>query len=258
MELERSPRDIFGPAGLRIGTLPDLNLHSVPKPTGFAATGCLHGARASGHRGLRMFGAASPTLTENDVLKIATHLVKSSGKKPSTKWTVLAEKPQPLCAGESPWTDGYRLAQEWSAKTGIRHKRDGAVDVEEHLERLGVTFSDIELDAAATAGLAVQPAQGAPYIFVNRRNPRCEFPSGKRVILAHELCHLLHDRAHGRDLAMISGPYRWSDGAFRDALRFPSALKMLADEFENLYSAHDPSAMEFAIPQGKTAGAFLG
>ena len=170
-------------------------------------------ARA-GTRGLRMFGAASPTLTENDVLKIQT-LVKSSGKKPSTKWTVLAEKPQPLCAGESPWTDGYRLAQEWSAKTGIRHKRDGAVDVEEHLERLGVTFSDIELDAAATAGLAVQPAQGAPYIFVNRRNPRCEFPSGKRVILAHELCHLLHDRAHGRDLAMISGPYRWSDGAFQ-------------------------------------------
>ena len=82
-----------------------------------------------------MFGAASPTLTESDVLKIATHLVKSSGKKPSTKWTVLAEKPQSLYAGESPWTDGCRLAQEWRAKAGIRHKRDGTVDVEEHLER---------------------------------------------------------------------------------------------------------------------------
>jgi hypothetical protein len=33
---------------------------------------------------------------------------------------------------------------------------------------------------------------------------------------------------------------------------------MLAGAFENLYSAHDPSAMEFAIPQGKTAGTFLG
>jgi Zn-dependent peptidase ImmA (M78 family) len=153
-------------------------------------------------------------------------LVKSSGKKPSTKWTVLAEKPQPLCAGESPWTDGYRLAQEWRAKAGIRHKRGGAVDVEEHLERLGVTFSDIELDDAATAGLAVQPTQGAPYIFVNRRNPRCEFPSGKRFILAHELCHLLHDRAHGRDLAMISGPWAPRDlekraNAFAAALLMP-------------------------------------
>jgi hypothetical protein len=40
--------------------------------------------------------------------------------------------------------------------------------------------------------------------------------------------------------------------------RLPSALKTLANDFDNLYSAHDPSAMEFAVPQGKTAGAFLG
>jgi Zn-dependent peptidase ImmA (M78 family) len=175
-----------------------------------------------------MFGAASPTLTGSDVLKIATHLVKSSGNKLSTKWTVLAEKPQSLYAGESPWTDGCRLAQEWRAKAGIRHKRDGTVDVEEHLERLGVTFGDIELDDA-TAGLAVQPAQGAPYIFVNRRNPRCEFLSGKRFILAHKLCHLLHDRAHGRDLAMISGPWAPRDlekraNAFAAALLMPPEL----------------------------------
>jgi hypothetical protein len=36
-----------------------------------------------------------------------------------------------------------------------------------------------------------------------------------------------------------------------------TALKTLANDFENLYSAYDPSAMEFAIPQGKTAGIFL-
>ncbi len=176
-----------------------------------------------------MFGAASPTLNEGDVLTIATHLVKSSGKKPSAKWSALANEPQPLRAGESPWTDGYRLAEEWTAKAGIRHKRDGAVDVEEHLEKLGVAFTDIELDDAATAGLAVQPESGTPHIFVNRRNPRCEFPSGKRFILAHELCHLLHDRAHGRNLAMISGPWAPRDlekraNAFAAALLMPPEL----------------------------------
>jgi Zn-dependent peptidase ImmA (M78 family) len=176
-----------------------------------------------------MFGAASPTLTESDVLTIATHLVKSSGKKPSAEWTALANDPQPLGTGESPWTDGYRLAEEWTAKADIRHKRDGAVDVEEHLERLGVAFTDIELDDAATAGLAVQPESGTPHIFVNRRNPRCEFPSGKRFILAHELCHLLHDRSHGRNLAMISGPWAPRDlekraNAFAAALLMPPAL----------------------------------
>src|SRR5208282_6760164 len=176
-----------------------------------------------------MFGSASPTLTENDVLAIATHLVKSSGKKPSAKWTALASNPQPRRTGESPWTDGYRLAQQWSEKAGIRHKRGGAVDFEEHLEKLGVAVTDIELEDAATSGLAVQPEQGAPQIFVNRRDPRCEFPSGKRFALAHELCHLLHDRAHGRDLAMISGPWAPRElekraNAFAAALLMPPDL----------------------------------
>jgi Zn-dependent peptidase ImmA (M78 family) len=176
-----------------------------------------------------MFGAASPTLTESDVLTIATCLVKSSDRKPSARWTALAGQPQPLRAGESPWTNGYRLAQEWTAKAEIHHKRDGAVDVEEHLERFGVTFADIELDDAATAGLAVQPAQGTPQIFVNRRMPRCKFPTGRRFILAHELCHLLHDRSHGSDLAMISGPWAPLDlekraNAFAAELLMPSEL----------------------------------
>jgi Zn-dependent peptidase ImmA (M78 family) len=176
-----------------------------------------------------MFGAASPTLTEKDVLTIATRLVKSSGKKSSARWTALAEQPQPLRAGDSPWNDGYRLAQEWTAKAKIRHKRGGAVKVEEHLEKMGVTIEEIELDDAATAGLAVQPAQGAPHIFVNRRNPKCGFFSGRRFILAHELCHLLHDRAHGRDLAMISGPWAPRDlekraNAFAAALLMPPEL----------------------------------
>ena len=67
----------------------------------------------------------------------------------------------------------------WIDKAGIRHKRGGAVDVEGHLERLGVAVTDIELEDATTSGLAVLPERGAPQIFVNRCDPRCEFPSGK-------------------------------------------------------------------------------
>jgi Zn-dependent peptidase ImmA (M78 family) len=176
-----------------------------------------------------MFGSASPTLKDTDVLALATHLVKSSGKRPSAKWTALMRDPQPLRAAESPWSDGYRLAQEWAERAGIRHKRDGSVDVEEHLERLGVGVADIELEDVGTAGLAVYPDQGAPRIFANTRNPRCQFPSGKRFLLAHELCHLLHDRAHGQNLAMISGPWAPKEleqraNAFAAALLMPPDL----------------------------------
>lgn len=176
-----------------------------------------------------MFGAASPTLTEKDVFAIATYLVRSPRKKPSAKWSMLADNPQPLQVGESPWTDGYRLAKEWKGKADIRHNRDGSVDIEEHIDRLGVSVTDIELDDPTTAGLAVLPVEGIPQIFVNRTNPRCTFPSGKRFILAHELCHLLHDRAHGRNLAMISGPWAPQElekraDAFAAALLMPPDL----------------------------------
>ena len=43
-----------------------------------------------------MFGSASPTLKDTDVLTLATHLVRSSRKKPSAKWTALTGDPQPL------------------------------------------------------------------------------------------------------------------------------------------------------------------
>ena len=176
-----------------------------------------------------MFGSASPTLTEKDILTLAVHLVKSADKKPSATWKTLADDPQALCPTESPWSDGYRLAEEWSAKAGIRHKREGSVDVEGHLEKLGVGVTDIDLEDSGTAGLAIHPEKGGPQIFVNRRNPKCEFPSGRRFILAHELCHLLHDREHGRNLALISGPWAPRDlekrsNAFAAAFLMPPAL----------------------------------
>jgi Zn-dependent peptidase ImmA (M78 family) len=175
-----------------------------------------------------MFGSASPTITEGDVLAIATHLVKSSDKRPSPRWTSLAKDPQPLRTGASPWTDGYRLAQQFTEKMPIRHKHNGAVDIEGHLEKLGVAVTDVELEDATISGLAIQAAQAAPQILVNRRDPRCEFPSGKRFTLAHELCHLLHDRAQGRNLAMISGPWAPRDVEKR-ANAFAAALLMPPD-----------------------------
>ncbi len=172
-----------------------------------------------------MFGAASPTLTERDVLNIATHLVKSAAETPSKRWTDLTKEPQPLPAHESPYIDGYRLAQEWAERAEIHPSENGAVDIETHLAMLGVTFANLELDDAATAGLAVQPTGGAPNIFVNLRNPRCRYHSGRRFLIAHELCHLLHDRDHGRDLAMISGP--WAPlGLEQRANAFAAALLM--------------------------------
>jgi len=185
-----------------------------------------------------MFGSASPTLTDGDVLEIATRLVRSSARKSPAAWARVARDPQPLRVGESPWIEGYRLAQEWRERARVGQLRGGAVDIEGHVEKLGVAVEDIELDDAGTAGLAVQPERGAPQIFINRRNPRCEFPSGRRFMIAHELCHLLNDRAYGRNLALISGPWAPREleqraNAFAAALLMPpEELKGIRDQAE--------------------------
>jgi len=183
-----------------------------------------------------MFGSASPTLTDSDVLGLAVQLIEASHQKPSPRWIKLTKSPQTWRGDTSAWSDGYRLAQEWSAAAGIGKRLDGFVDVENHLTELGVRVTDIELSDAGAAGLAVQPEGAAPLIFVNKRNPKCQFPSGRRFVLAHELCHLLHDRAQGQNLAMISGPWAPRELEQR-ANAFAAALLIPPDLLRKAFSA---------------------
>ncbi|MGE3312192.1 MAG: ImmA/IrrE family metallo-endopeptidase [Limisphaerales bacterium] len=154
-----------------------------------------------------MFGSASPNLTESDVLEIATRVFQSTESGSSEKWHASVVDPEPWTGGKEVWRDGYRLAKEWTDHSGIEVNSSGGVDVDQHLRDLGVHVEDISLDDRGIAGIAVMPATGVPRVFLNPRNIQCSYPTGRRFVLAHELCHLLHDRERGADLAMISGPW---------------------------------------------------
>ncbi len=175
-----------------------------------------------------MFGSASPTLLDSDVIELAVHLVDALREHPSERWNSLAASPQPWQGGVPAWSEGYRLAGEWAVKSGIGATRGDRVDIEGHLKELGVRVAEIQLSDPGTAGLAVQPVGGAPRIFVNTGHPKCQFPSGRRFVLAHELCHLLHDQSQGRSLALLSGPWAPREleqraNAFAAALLMPLA-----------------------------------
>jgi Zn-dependent peptidase ImmA (M78 family) len=158
---------------------------------------------------------------------------------------MLAKSPQAWREGTSAWGDGYRLAQEWTAAAGVDKGRTGFVDIEWHLKGLGVHVADIELSDAGTAGLAVQPEGGAPHVFVNLRNPKCRFPSGRRFVLAHELCHLLHDRAQGQSLAMISGP--WAPRELEQRANAFAAALLMPDNLLRKAAAVSKSEMAFDL-----------
>ena len=114
-----------------------------------------------------MFGSASPTLKETDVLTLATHLVNASGKKPSAKWTALMGGPEPLRA----------LNHLGAEVTGLpRNGRRGLEFVTSETSPLTSRNISNEWVWASrgrssrrdvrTAGLAVYPDQGAPGRFL--------------------------------------------------------------------------------------------
>jgi hypothetical protein len=176
-----------------------------------------------------MFGSASPTLSEDDVFELAIRVLGASDSQPSKRWCRLAPEPQPCNELDTPWQQGYDLAIEWAESSGLTVNTSGYVDIEGHLGKLGVSTDEMALSDRGTSGLAVLPAGGRPHIVVNTQHPKCQFPTGRRFVMAHELCHLLHDSEVGRDLALISGVWAPREleqraNAFAAALLMPRGL----------------------------------
>lgn len=82
-----------------------------------------------------------------------------------------------------------------------------AIDIEAILRTLGVYTDSISLDDERIMGVAISRLECAPSILVNERHEKNRTSQGRRFTLAHELCHLLLDREHGRPLAVASGPW---------------------------------------------------
>jgi Zn-dependent peptidase ImmA (M78 family) len=176
-----------------------------------------------------MFGSASPTLTDRDVWEIATRIIESTQSGPSMEWRSQCIDPAPWRGGSEAWREGYRLAEEWAEHAKLKGTPRGGVDIDQHLRELGVHVHNIDLEDRGVAGLAVMPENGTPRVFVNTKHAKCQYRTGRRFVLAHELCHLLHDREQGAGLAMISGPWAPLEleqraNAFAAALLMPDSL----------------------------------
>jgi len=91
---------------------------------------------------------------------------------------------------DEPYVQGYRLAGHLRERLNLG---DDRVDPEELLRSWQVTISDIHLPTEALDAIAVLSEGHQPTIFINTRGLRSRFPTGRRVSLAHELCHLLVD-----------------------------------------------------------------
>jgi Zn-dependent peptidase ImmA (M78 family) len=212
------------------------------------------GLVVSGHcQGALMFGAVAPDLQDADRLTIARAMIVH--QEPIEKAARLGELFEKIdmdfsSGSERPWQEGYDLANAWIVACDMDPTKQ--LDLDAHLQDLGVTRKVAKLSGRNTSGVAIQLDDRAPLILLNENCVRHADSEGKpmrsgiRFTLAHELCHLLIDRDAGSQLALVSGPWAPKSveqraNAFAAALLMPDAMIVAAYEKLNSH----PSAGDY-------------
>lgn len=98
-----------------------------------------------------------------------------------------------------PWESGYRLAR--AVRNRLSLAGDESIDVERVLRNLDVDVQDLDLGDTGVLGACIAAPGYSPLVVINTVCPDAIGVSGRRVTLAHELCHLLFDRSRLRGLA---------------------------------------------------------
>ena len=75
-----------------------------------------------------------------------------------------------------------------------------SVDMNALLEQLGITAAKIALEDDNVRGFALAGGDIRPAILVNTSHPMNQKDSGRSFTLAHEFCHILHERGSTVDL----------------------------------------------------------
>ncbi|MFP4174130.1 MAG: ImmA/IrrE family metallo-endopeptidase [Candidatus Hydrogenedentota bacterium] len=150
-----------------------------------------------------MFGSVAPDIKETDALILADCLADRFEAKPAPGLLDDLARSAPLDERVRPWEQGYELALDF-LEDGAR---EGAGDIDAMLDALGVRYETITLDDRGIRGVALAGPNHSPTILLNTTHATYRFPSGQRLSKAHELCHLLYDRAYGTRVALVSGPW---------------------------------------------------
>jgi len=104
--------------------------------------------------------------------------------------------------GTLAYQQGYELARRLRTVCACT---TGPVDIEALMRELGVTLKEIQLpEATGVDAIAAWGPNHGPAILLNRA-ARPGTPFGYRATLAHELCHLLCDRATALPLVEVLG-----------------------------------------------------
>lgn len=174
-----------------------------------------------------LFGSTSPTLDDRDVITLSKVLLEQY--VPVARPTRLDDlaRGEPLTTMGTAWDQGYDLAGEVYEEV-VDGTANGFVHIERSMERLGIALTETHLGDPATRAVSFAGPNHLATVAVNASSSYAGIKAAERFTLAHELCHLLFDRAYGAILAIASGPWAPRD-LERRANAFAAMLLMPPD-----------------------------
>jgi Zn-dependent peptidase ImmA (M78 family) len=153
-----------------------------------------------------MFGALSPNISETAatrLLAIVSEAYRDGARSAGLDQFVTD---QPAWSARSPWDEGYQLARDFIETADILRNQT-LVNLENLLDRLSIKRTPEHLDEVGPRGAALAGEGLRPTIVINRDHPMNRTAAGRRFSIAHELCHILHDRGRGRRVTHSSTPW---------------------------------------------------
>jgi Zn-dependent peptidase ImmA (M78 family) len=142
-----------------------------------------------------LYRSVSPALSEIDLHRLID-LARRPGAAAASRLGELREPARCLGTPSDITQDGLDRALALRDALGLGHELPltGSHDLErELLPALGVEIADVHLDDTGVDGAAIFRLGRAPLIAINRSGRYARSPWGRRMTLAHELCHLLYD-----------------------------------------------------------------
>ena len=137
------------------------------------------------------------------------------------------------------YEESYDLALDLLDTLDLPGEQAQDIDIVQLLEDLGISISSVGLEDDGLRGVALAGPDLQPTILVNTHHPMNPHESGYRFTLAHELCHVLHDRGYARQVSLVSGPWA-PPGVERRANAF-AAMLLMPPELVNRHIADLPS-----------------
>ena len=176
-----------------------------------------------------MFGSLSPSLDEVDARNLAQKLVQfydPRGESSNLRRVVVDVAVEG--SDEQAWKQGYQLAEDFLEAIDPVIARELPIAIEKYFEHFNISTESISLRDQSVRAVALAGPRHKPAVLVND-NVLYRSVRTRRFTLAHELCHVLHDRNYGATLALASGPWAPVDvekraNAFAAMLLMPTDL----------------------------------